>query len=374
MSSRKGIIFCVFTYNCYRYFIISEVFAIMDNTGMIPEYFAAANGYTGFRSYFDEIFDSESFERIFIIKGGPGTGKSSYMKRIASSMREFYNIEVILCSSDPKSYDGMIISKNDRKFAVVDGTAPHVRDAENPGAIDEIINLGDNWDDRWLVGKKAEILALSNEKKKAYSVAYNFLNLAGETTQYRKRLICKNQSVRFKKQAKSVADSFKSDKGTTNIRLVSAFGKSGFVSLPTIENQAKQIMGIVGERDAAGMFLKLIHDELNGFADFTVFPDVLDAGAVEALFIHNTGTLIRREKSDGIVLPETCVDPTDIDISLTLTRMHTDLLNEAQRWFGIAADLHFRLENIYGAAMDYSKNDKICELTIEKIASAVERC
>ena len=346
----------------------------MGDKGMVREYFAAANGYTGFRSYFKEVFSSKAFERVLIIKGGPGTGKSSYMKRIASRLREFYSTEAILCSSDPQSYDGVIIAKDDRKFAVLDGTAPHVRDTEIPGAIDEIINLGDNWDERWLAGKRDEILALSAEKKMAYEAAYNFLNLAGNMTRYKKELLQKNHLVNFKKQLKIVAEPFKKNGGTTDIRLISAFGKGGFVHIRTPEAEAKQIIGINGEHDAVGMFLRLVANDLEGLTNLTVFPDVLDAYAVEAIFIHDAKTLIRYAPDGEIVLPPICSTPTENEISRTLAPMHSDLLSETQRWFGIASELHFRLEDIYSAAMDYTKNERNCELTIEKIASAVERC
>ena len=46
-------------------------------------YFAAANTKDGFYSYFDDIFFNPSIKRRYIIKGGPGTGKSSFMKRVA---------------------------------------------------------------------------------------------------------------------------------------------------------------------------------------------------------------------------------------------------------------------------------------------------
>ena len=47
------------------------------------EYFASANGYTGFRSYFDTVYKSENFDKIIILQGGPGSGKSSLMKALA---------------------------------------------------------------------------------------------------------------------------------------------------------------------------------------------------------------------------------------------------------------------------------------------------
>ena len=45
-------------------------------------YFGAANGYSGFRSQFGEIFNSHNMEKLYILKGGPGTGKSTLLKRI----------------------------------------------------------------------------------------------------------------------------------------------------------------------------------------------------------------------------------------------------------------------------------------------------
>ena len=47
-------------------------------------FFASANTSEGFISYFDTIFDANTLKEIFIIKGGPGTGKSGFMKRIAN--------------------------------------------------------------------------------------------------------------------------------------------------------------------------------------------------------------------------------------------------------------------------------------------------
>ena len=51
---------------------------------VIPKYFAAANSYGGFISYFDKLFDSKEYNRIYVLKGGPGTGKSSFMKKVSA--------------------------------------------------------------------------------------------------------------------------------------------------------------------------------------------------------------------------------------------------------------------------------------------------
>ena len=51
-------------------------------------YFAAANSYNGFIGYFDRAFRSEDFDRIFVLKGGPGTGKSSLMRALSKILSD----------------------------------------------------------------------------------------------------------------------------------------------------------------------------------------------------------------------------------------------------------------------------------------------
>ena len=44
------------------------------------EFFAAANTEEGFYSIFESVFPPSALDKIFIIKGGPGTGKSTLMR------------------------------------------------------------------------------------------------------------------------------------------------------------------------------------------------------------------------------------------------------------------------------------------------------
>ena len=87
---------------------------ISDNTA----YFAAANTFSGFKSNFKSVFAPEKFDRIFIIKGGPGTGKSTLMKRIGEYFApKRYEVTRFLCSSDTSSLDGLTVSLRNRKIA-----------------------------------------------------------------------------------------------------------------------------------------------------------------------------------------------------------------------------------------------------------------
>ena len=69
--------------------------------------FAASNSARGFKSYYDQVFDRKKLERVYIIKGGPGTGKSSFMKRVALwAQKKGMDVEYYYCSSDTNSLDG----------------------------------------------------------------------------------------------------------------------------------------------------------------------------------------------------------------------------------------------------------------------------
>lgn len=86
---------------------------------MQKEYFAAINSVHGFVSFFDSIFAGR--DRLYIIKGGPGTGKSTLMRKIAAEAeKNGMDSELI---SVPRSFslDGVIIPS--LVTAIVDGNS-----------------------------------------------------------------------------------------------------------------------------------------------------------------------------------------------------------------------------------------------------------
>lgn len=138
--------------------------------GKIKNYFAGGNTARGFYSLYDS--NLEGLNRIFILKGGPGTGKSSLMKTIGTEWAEKgYDIEYLHCSSDNDSIDGVLIPK--LKVGIVDGTAPHVIEPKAPGAIEEYVNLGEAWDSKALANQKENILQISREVSKSFEAAYS---------------------------------------------------------------------------------------------------------------------------------------------------------------------------------------------------------
>ncbi len=132
-------------------------------------YFAGGNTSKGFYSLFED--NISKLDKVYILKGGPGNGKSTLMKNIANVIQEKgYNVEFIHCSSDSNSIDGIIFPS--LKIGIVDGTAPHVIEPKVPGVIEEYVNLGSAWDVTQLHDKKDSIKQLIDDKGKAYESAY----------------------------------------------------------------------------------------------------------------------------------------------------------------------------------------------------------
>lgn len=66
-------------------------------------FYLGANAPTGFYSLYDQLLDLETAEDLVILKGGPGCGKSTLMKRVARRAEEQgLLVEYIPCS-DRKS-------------------------------------------------------------------------------------------------------------------------------------------------------------------------------------------------------------------------------------------------------------------------------
>ncbi len=324
-------------------------------------YFAAANGYAGFKSYFDTVFDYKKLERLYILKGGPGTGKSSIMKGLLSNKElEKYQKEAIYCSSDPSSLDGVIIGG---KLAVIDGTAPHECDTRLPGAVDEIINLGDNWNSEVLKNKRDEITKINIRKKEYYSSAYKYLSFCKDIDEhiYKTAVL----SFDFEKAKKLITELVKKngDKcDNPNIRLISSFGKYGYYHLKESIGDYKTLYNISGIYGSDSIFLSQIKSEhpknitlfLSPFNSEKYEGVVLDDSDIAFISNGNSETKIDTRQFLNI-------DKEDLKNLEELQEILNKLLKKSEEFFSKASDEHFKLEKIYTEAMNFSENEKIIE-------------
>ena len=139
--------------------------------------FPGAMGPDGFISCFDHLLPDAQLRRKIILKGGPGVGKSTFMRRIHTALCEHGESSTLyFCSGDPDSLDAVAIPH--AGLLILDGTAPHVVDPVFPGARDSIVNLGDCLNEAAMRPRLPHIRACMSDHAAAVRRARAFLHAA----------------------------------------------------------------------------------------------------------------------------------------------------------------------------------------------------
>lgn len=112
---------------------------MMQEHGQTVDFFLGTTTPAGFKGYFEPL-RQEPGMKLYLIKSGPGCGKSTLMKQLARKAEQRGEaIERVHCASDPDSLDGVIFLE--KQTAIVDATAPHVLEPNAPGADEIVVSL-----------------------------------------------------------------------------------------------------------------------------------------------------------------------------------------------------------------------------------------
>ncbi len=146
-------------------------------------FFLGANSRRGFVSFFENLA-AEDFDRdVYMLKSGPGSGKSTMIRKIAAALAAPGElVEIIYCSSDPSSLDGMVLTG--RRIAVVDATAPHAMEPGFPGARGGYLALPGYTDRQALRGKYPALLTLQAASREHYAQAYRLISAAAQVDEH----------------------------------------------------------------------------------------------------------------------------------------------------------------------------------------------
>lgn len=140
-------------------------------------FFLGANTPQGFFSLFDEVEQSNEPWHTFLIKGGPGCGKSSFLKKVAALYASICpDMELCPCSSDPDSLDAVILPE--QGLSLMDATAPHAREAAVPAVRQTILSFGDHLNGGQLQEYRREIEAIWASTPEYYKLAVSYLHAA----------------------------------------------------------------------------------------------------------------------------------------------------------------------------------------------------
>ncbi len=139
--------------------------------GKIRNFYAGGNTAHGFTSLMDSSL--QGLDRLFILQGAPGTGKSELIRTIGDHMvSNGYDIWFIHSASDNAALDGMIVPL--LKVGMIVGTAPYVIESIRLPETDlRYIDLGEGCDTNQLSIQQIEIDNLNDQISQAYQHAYD---------------------------------------------------------------------------------------------------------------------------------------------------------------------------------------------------------
>lgn len=344
----------------------------MENTHC-KKYFAASNSVHGFVNYFSDIFDQKSCSRIYIIKGGPGTGKSRFMNDAANEAESRgLNVTRYYCSSDANSLDGIII--DEMKTGILDGTAPHMYEPKLVGACEQIVDLGAFWNQQKLSERRDEIANLMRQKSDAYRKTYSLLAAYGKMIEVEEELTSKCID---RKKLLGAVDRWlhklpeeKEAKG--QIGLCRAVGMNGKSKFDTYEKNARLLFTVT---DTYHISHYLMNEIVSGVKkrnnSYIVSYDPLLPNYADAVCLPNAGITFTLGTSEErkINVKRFVNDAEFKAIRSELKKIEAEakrIEELAILSFAEIKKYHFTLEEIYMSAMDFHKKEEYTKNFLKK--------
>lgn len=324
---------------------------------MSKKYFPGANTGCGFISRFSGIVPpDEKKHYTFVLKGGPGVGKNTLMRTVASHAHDKgMTVEEFRCASDPESFDALRIVETGT--VLLDGTAPHSIDPYMPGIKDEVIDLGHFKNKKEFAKREGEVARLMQENKVHYREAYAMLSAARSI---------KNEAFYAAKEALDIGKlhTFLSPfissaaNGKKRELFAASATPNGVIDFSDSFKCAKSIClsGILGEV-ALGEAVKLLDGK----------TATIGYGFVEpAQPIAILSGEISLSLGEGETLIGLCHSPLSTKIPSLLEESER-LTEKALAALAGALDTHDKIEEIYRPYVDYDRVNEECEKLLREL-------
>lgn len=353
--------------------------------GTIKDIFPGGNTSRGFYSFYRYILGQDEARRIICIKGGPGTGKSSLMKKVSKYFNEKgYNIEHHHCSSDNNSLDGVVIKG--LNVAILDATSPHLVDPVNPGAVDEILNMGDCWNEEGFKKYRHNIIDINKKVGKHFKRAYRFLGAAklvyDDWSTYNTEALNIHKLNLLKENLKeTLLTTSPSNIGFDRHLFATAFTPNGIITY--IENLSADYKNIYVLKGGPGTgktnVLEFLSTEaLRRGYYVEIFHTPLIPEKIEHILIPDLNVaILTSNEINNLDIQGNIIDMNDCLNLITLEKNKAEIQYDATEFYKLlnkglatikqAKSLHDKLETYFIPNMDFSKMDNVLTKIINKI-------
>lgn len=325
---------------------------------MIKKYFPGANSGKGFFSRFSGIappWDEPHY--TYILKGGPGVGKSTLMKKVAERARAAgCDVEEFRCASDPDSLDAVRIVQ--RRVILVDGTSPHTIDPRMPGVLDETVNLGCFKNQKEFFEKREELERYARINSECYRTAYACL--AAAMTLKKEALVSVLAVIDKEKMQKYLSSVIgPTKKGDARELFAKSVTPRGVVdySKSYLRDGTLWLSGIVGEVAMEFAQRMLCGRQHTVCYDFVVptLPQTLDTGERSIAIEKN-----------GDDLSELLISSVPHGALFCMSEAEK-LVAQSAEALSKALATHDKIEELYRPHVDYDMVNELCDLLVRRL-------
>ncbi len=349
---------------------------------MVLRYYLGGNTQNGFYSLYNGFVSQDEDDFLWILKGGPGCGKSSFMKLIGGAAEKAgYDVEYVVCSGDPSSLDGIYIPE--LKVGYMDGTAPHTADAHYAAADSAYIDLGAFYDVPAISAKRDEIAVLFEASAVCHAKADAMLKAAGAiksgwhgllaTGDERESALLRAEGIAAREFGKR-----RRERGRLTKRFLSATTCFGRTAFPESATALCERFFILDDRLSLGSLAlqKLTDAALDAGHDVWLCPDPLTPEVPEALlvpslsigFLTSNSELAqiegaRRVRFDALIEPERL---RSLKPELRQSeKFISELTDAAVAALANSKEIHDGIEDIYNPHVDF---DGVYELAQKQVS------
>lgn len=274
-------------------------------------------------------------------------------------------------------------------------TTTHVVDPKYPGAVDEIVYLGDFWDEQSIRAHRKEIVTITKEISRTFARAYRFLQAAKAV--YDDWEAANREALDMGKAnrqaSRIIRDIFKGEPASLTVGkerhlFASGITPKGMVNfLETIVGPYKKKYVITGGPGTGkstllkkvataalerGYYVEMYHCPLNPEKVEHVVIPALDVALTKSIEPHTYRAGLEDEVVDMDAYLDKSVVSKHRDLVKENQEIFEDLFCRAISFIGKAKEFHDILETYYVESMDFEAIDCLREKTVQRLLGYAE--